>query len=331
MRRGKLQTAKTPIDLVPLEQGLPRNIKRYTDQAQRGLKFLLAHQNEDGSFSAAADEVNAQLIVSSLCGLALHTGGDSEQCQTAANRCLEFVLSQLTEDRTLDPLAASYALEFLVEMALPPANMQQLGKCLGTIMESQQENGGWLTSADEATDSEAGDESPTTDRCDVLGTFATNQILLSLAVAERNGMSGDNGPIEKAVAYLKSQAEARISSPVDRRIKAGLSAGTAAALIALNVDRADALLTRLAKESLRLAEDIPKSRALSVPHTFSAAMLSRQSGVNSWIDHHRHAKLLLSQLQLSDGSFEQIAGANPLRWTSNKRGTTTIGGRLTTA
>ena len=99
-------------------------------------------------------------------------------------------------------------------------------------MESQQENGGWLTSADEATDSEAGDESPTTDRCDVLGTFATNQILLSLAVAERNGMSGDNGPIEKAVAYLKSQAEARISSPVDRRIKAGLSAGTAAALIA---------------------------------------------------------------------------------------------------
>ena len=118
VRRGKLQTAKTPIDLVPLEQGLPRNIKRYTDQAQRGLKFLLAHQNEDGSFSAAADEVNAQLIVSSLCGLALHTGGDSEQCQTAANRCLEFVLSQLTEDRTLDPLAASYALEFLVEMAL---------------------------------------------------------------------------------------------------------------------------------------------------------------------------------------------------------------------
>ena len=48
---------------------------------------------------------------------------------------------------------------------------------------------------------------------------------------------------------------------------------------------------------------------MSVPHTFSAAMLSRQSGVNSWIDHHRHAKLLLSQLQLSDGSFEQIAGS----------------------
>ena len=38
----------------------------------------------------------------------------------------------------------------------------------------------------------------------------------------------------------------------------------------------------------------------------TAAILSRQLGVNSWVDHHRHAKLWLSQLQLSDGSFEEV-------------------------
>jgi hypothetical protein len=320
VRNGKLQTVKTQIDLVPLERGLPLEVQRYAEQADRGLQFLLSQQQDDGSFSAASDDASATLIVSSLCGLALHADSDCDECQSAAQKCAEYVAAQVTDEAPVNPLTASYALMFLAESAPPPANMQPLGKCLKTIAASQQENGGWLTRGAEAgseeansdktdseeADRESSDAESVVDRCDLLGTFATNQILFALGVAERSGMMGDNASIEKAVAYLKSQAKARISSPIDRRIKAGLSAGTVAALNAVNVDRSDELVTRLTKETIRLAEEIPYSRALSVPHTLSAATLSRQSGVNTWIDHHRHAKLLVTQLQRSDGGFEKI-------------------------
>ena len=303
LRNGKLQTAKGEVELVPLEQGLPLAIDRYREIASRAADYLAAQQGEDGSFAAAVDEPDPRILVSSLCGLAMHSVGSHA---AAVDKCVNFVTGQLKDPGTNDPLVAAYALMFLVETAPPLENQAALANCLRVIREGQTETGSWLPGV--TSEEEVGEV------CDVQGTFATNQILLALGVAERNGLVGDNEPIEKAVGYLKSQAKLRIAADLDRRTKAGLSAGTAAAMLSLNMDRADQVVTRLSKEAFRLAESIPHSRELAVPHTLAAAIISRQSGVGAWIDHHRHAKLLVSQLQQADGSFEPVPNANQDRW-----------------
>ena len=303
VRGGTLHTASTKVELVPLEQGLPLAIDRYRQIASRAAAYLAEHQADDGSFAPAADDRDARLIVSSLCGLAMHQVGDHAD---AVQRCVAYVTGQIDDPGISDPLVAAYALMFLVEVDPPPAHTERLARCLQVIRESQTESGAWLPQDHD-------DDEPA---CDPQGTFATNQVLLALGIAERDGFVGPNDVIEKAVGYLKRQARLRIAADLDRRTKAGLSAGSAAAMVVLNMDRADPLVTRLSKEAFRLAEDIPQSRTLAVPHGLAAALISRQSGVAAWIDHHRHAKLMLSQLQRADGSFESvpIQQPRPLEW-----------------
>ena len=309
VREGDLLSVSASVELVPLEQGLPLAIERYRQIASRAAGYLAQHQADDGSFAPAGDDRDARLIVSSLCGLAMyHTGNHAE----AVQQCVAYVTSQVDDPGISDPLVAAYVLMFLVEVDPPPAHTDRLARCLQVIRESQTESGAWLPRPDD-------EDEPA---CDPQGTFATNQVLLALGIAERDGFVGPNDVIEKAVAYLKTQAKLRIAADIDRRTKAGLSAGSAAAMVVLNMDRADPLVTRLRKEAFRLAEDIPQSRTLAVPHGLAAALISRQSGVATWIDHHRHAKLMLSQLQRADGSFESvpIQKSQPLEWENRVAG-----------
>jgi len=132
--------------------------------------------------------------------------------------------------------------------------------------------------------------------------------LLAIGALERKGMSGENDVIEKACGYLQQQAESRIPSSVDRRTKAALSAGTAAALVALNCDRNDSALQELRGVAMERAEDMFFAPSLGLPGLVHTALSSRQLGNESWMQFHNAFKHLGIVLQNPTGGFHTYPG-----------------------
>ncbi len=312
LRHGQLREAVLPLHREPLERGLPWEVGRYRTAVQLGLDYLKAQQQPDGSVATSANSAAATICTTAISGLAFLARDDF---RPQAKQCSQFVKQHLA-DAERSPVVAAYALMLLCEgkAAIPDlADLKPIGQLIESLASQQREDGGWDAGLGETDIQSTGDdETPiaTADdgRVDVEGTFVTNQVLLALGLAERNGIVIDNSRIEKAIAFLKEQAKARIASPIDRRLKAGLSAGTIAAMVELNVDRSDSFLVDLFREVRARLGDLYFSPSLAVPHTLVAAVCSRQSGGPAWIAFHSQSKFLLTSLQQLDGRFVRYPG-----------------------
>ncbi len=125
---------------------------------ERGLDFLEAHQNRDGSFGTDAEDPDAHVGVTALAGLAFLAGGHAPGRGArgkASVRCLESVLSALDSDSGLivtertfaSPMYShAFATLYLAE-AYGTSERDDVGRALrraiDLIVSAQNPGGGW--------------------------------------------------------------------------------------------------------------------------------------------------------------------------------------------
>ena len=335
LRGGEYQTTSLTVGIPSIDEGLPLATERGVTASKQGLEQLAQLQLEDGSYACDSGDAGGKLAVTAMAGLAFLSADEStaENFKSNADACLEFVSSQLEDGISeMDPLIGAYVGMFLAETdvgLLEEQWLDKIGGLSGLFGSTQHESGGWHVTdntsdpQEETTDEDANDEVDSANTevaadeseadsenpaVDVFGTFSTNQILLAIGALERKGMSGENDVIEKACGYLQQQAEVRIPSSVDRRTKAALSAGTAAALVALNCDRNDLALKELRVIAMERAEDMFFAPSLGLPGLVHTALSSRQLGNESWLQFHNAFKHLGIVLQDPNGGFHTYPG-----------------------
>ena len=336
IRSGKYATASLKTDLTSLDEDLPLANKRFIDSSTAILKQLVELQQEDGSFLAVGDDPEHQLIVSSLCGLALCSADESIKSELAPSlkqvkKYLEGKLSSAEFARELNPLTAAYICNFLAECDLSPSreNWTETVKVLSfAFASSQHDSGGWNVSELAGMDGEPTDEEASegdsmaesseelASQPDVFATFTTNVVLTAVGALERAGFSIENDMVEKGVAYLHDQADLRIPSSLDRRTKGILSAGTVVALVALNLDQSDLKLRNYLKNAQERAHDMYSAPRLALPGMLHSAIASRQLGNESWLQQHNATKHQLVSMHDELGRYVAYPGvvSEPLEW-----------------
>ena len=173
--------------------------------------------------------------------------------------------------------------------------MPRLLGLMAGLAKSQHASGGWSV-----------DESAESDAIDVVGTHTTNQVVLALGMQERGGVTTSADVIEKACQYLNDQITARAGGRLDRRVRAGLMAGTGAALVAVNCQLSDPVLRQAIDDCQdRLGERVSAPR-FALPSVLSSAILARQTGDDNWLLHHNAIKYWLASVQSPDGTFHSI-------------------------
>ena len=313
-------------DLSSLDEGLPLAVQRYEEAIDNALERLCTLQRDDGSFAVEGDSLPAIIRTTAVASLALHGGGASDEgskFHEVLSKSREFLATQIdshVEERAtskpassepadgntpklvsakskLDPITTAYALQFLAEAEIPVLQaewMQRLSSLVACIADSQSDSGGWMTAQSRATsevEAEADEAPPSETQVDPLGTHATNQVLLALGALERKGMMGDNKMIANACKYLKEQATARVADgSMDRRTKAALLAGTAAAMTGVNCDRADGFLISSGKECAARTSDLFDAPELAMSGLVSNALFARAMGNEAWIAFHNATK-----------------------------------------
>ena len=319
----------------PLDDGLPNEVIRFTTLAKQGVNHLSTLQNSDGSFGAENVSLDSKLQITAMAGLALLSVED-KQYQPAIDNCKQFIAAQLdqmastpkelesddenksTEESQpskmvqmttmqmptleIEPLTAAYIAQFLSESNVSMMDQNWMGRLIGIVgalNQTQSESGGWNV-ADDFEDGSV----------DIAGTFTSNQCLLAIGMLERMGVSSNSESIKKACEFLKTQLIARAGSSVDRRIKAGLTAGTGAALFAINCDPSDTILEQTITDGLELVREMHMSPSLNLPGLLSVATLARQAGDGKWVQFHEEAKLYLSAAASPDGQFFTTPGSN---------------------
>ncbi len=329
--------------LTSLDDGLPLSVSRYDRALEQALGRLSSLQQENGSFSASTGDLVATLRTSAVAGLALLGGGasaDGSPFHDALNKCQQFIADQIdahTEESTppiepdtgtakfvaagksnLDPLTVAYVLQFLAESDVPLLDavwMKRLSSLLATISANQAASGGWMIAASNIDDASEDESIPADEHVtvDVVGTHATNQVLLALGAIERKGVMSDNGSIANACKYLKEQATARVADgSIDRRTKAALLAGTGAAMIGINCDRNDGFLLGSMKECSVRTADLLEAPTLGLPGVVANALFARAMGNESWIGFHNATKYQWASKLDSKGAFHLRTGSQPL-------------------
>lgn len=324
LRSGKYETVSLRHGQTSLDEGLPTQVTRFDQAAQRALQQLAGTQHEDGSFGITDKNPDDQLRITSLVGLAMLASGDDDFRENV-NKCLTFLGAEIdarseTESSAapgseaehgqpgairislpqvdLDPLTCSYVLQFLAEsqvQMMDPAWMKRIMGLTGAMTSSQSESGGWSSAESASSDESA---------IDISGTHTTNQALLAMGMWERKGVMHQGDALQRACGFLKQQADARSESSLDRRTKAALSAGTAAALIAINCQPSDPFLKQMIDECMSRAADVQNAPSLSCPGLMSTALVARASGNESWVQFHTAAKIPLVSAQRPDGTFQ---------------------------
>ena len=130
-------------------------------------------------------------------------------------------------------------------------------------------------------------------------------MLLALGALERKGFEPDLPVVQRACKYLDGQAKLRIPSSLDRRVKAALSAGSAAALVAINCDRGNENLNRMFEEAIGRAGDIHSSPQLGWPGYLNLAIVSRQLGWVSWTRFHNATKYFAISICEPGGAVDE--------------------------
>ena len=316
-----------------LDDGLPSEVVRFVNSAKRGVDYLVTLQNSDGSFGTESFSLDSRLQITAISGLAL-LSVKNEQNQSAVDKCKQYIAARLDQmsstpeatpaeqsddvendsagviQRTfvqmpeleIDPLTASYVAQFLSESNVSMLDQKWMGRLIGlagALSKTQAENGGWNT----ADDSEEGS-------VDIAATFVSNQCLLAIGMLERMGVSANPETVKNACEFLKSQLPARAGSPVDRRVKAALTAGTGVALYAINCQPSDSFLEQTIEDGLELVREMHMSPSLNLPGLLSTAVLARQAGDGKWVRFHEDAKLYLTAAASPDGQFFTPPGSN---------------------
>ena len=345
-REGRCQSITLPISLVSLDEGLPYAVRRYSDAAVRGLSYLAGLQQADGSFGSESLGKDARLQITSLAGLAFLAAAE-EQFIPAADAALKYVGAELdssmeeepseslpvetsddlqpdTAVKTimalpkvdLDPLTASYVAMFLSESNIGKLDqtwMRRQLAVIGSLSTSQHQSGAWLADRDSP---ETSDSTELERMNTVANTFVTNQVVLAMGMLERNGlmMNQGNDSLQRACKYLKSQLTARAAQDLDRRIKAGLDAGTAAALVSINCQRSDPTLSHATESGLTNINERPAAPSVALPGLLATAVLARQTDKQNWIRFYQDTKHWLISLQSPDGRFARLpdSGYQPL-------------------
>ncbi len=319
-RAGRFETTELNTDLESLDEGLPLPVDRFSHAAQAALQQLADLQLEDGSFTVDSGDTEGKLMATAMSGLAFLAAGNSEGQAFAQpiESCLRFLgdrideLQTETEPRPLDPLTAAWLGMFLAESDAPLFEdqwLERFGFVLDSLLNSQDVSGGWSVAevVDDANDDDEKDNLNGR-TVDVMGTFATSQVLMALGALERKELATENEAIEKGFSWLQEQSRLRIPGSIDRRVKSILSAGTAAALVVCNCDDNDVQLGELVKHALERAGDVYTAPQFGLSGFFLTALATRQSGNEAWLRFHNSIKHLAISLQRPDGRIVPYPG-----------------------
>ncbi len=328
LRSGEFHVATLETDLQSLDDGLPETSHRLIDMSVSSLKKLASFQVQDGSFVVDTQDQRQTLTTTALAGLALISADKSvvEDFSGNVQRCRDFIASKLDEmaaqtegDNTLDPLTAACVAIFLAKSDAPLGEAEWLDRfslVVQAMEQSQHESGGWnvdesMVLAQPAPDTANGKndrEQIERPAPDMRGIFTTNLVLLAIGALERKGLSGDNQLIENGCRWLKQQSRVAVASSLDRRTKASLSAGTVAALLALNCNRNDPDLREYFNIVMERVHDIYFAPQMGEMGLFLAALSARQMGSRDWLPFHLGIKHLEVSLQSPDGSLVRFPG-----------------------
>ena len=302
LRGGEYLTVDMETDFKSLDENLPNASPRIIASVENALEYLASQQQDDGSFAVAKEDLDARLISTSLAGLAFLSGDKSLRARHEANvrQCLAFIQSKLTGDvpKGLQPIACAYVAQFLSESdaELLEENWLDVFSVLNDVFETTQlESGAW-TYLPVLEGESAGPHSAT-----IADTHVTNQVLLAIAALDRKGFSLEPKTMEAACALLDREGRVRIASGMDRRVKGALSAGTAAALLALNCDHGNPTFRRYLDNALERSRDMNTSPMVSLPGLFNCALVARHADTQSWIEFHNRTKYVAGSLFLPNG------------------------------
>ena len=214
--------------------------------------------------------------------------------------------SAKTPNYDIEPSKVSYSLMFLAEADVPMKDGKWKPRIQGLIQsltQAQEDSGAWGMPPTQQT-AEEGSEQSSLDEV-AINSYAsqtTNRVLLALGMMERKGIPSNPKTISKACGYLKTQFTERASVKLDRRTKAGLAAGTSAALHSINCQPRDAFLLEAMESALaNMEERISIYDGLSF--ALETAVFARQSNKENWQQFYDSYKYLLSSFQKPDGSF----------------------------
>ncbi len=310
LRDSRLTKIELTVDQKPIDDGLPLASDRFIDLTKFALDYLASRQNLDGSFPTQRNEWNAKRISTSLAGLAFLSAAPSiaDNYKSNIGDCLSFISKSFsdTQSRPVDPLTIAYVVQFFAESDIQfiEANwLDVIGALTEQLTDQQNESGAWAIRAESSLDTP-----PASNEIDIAGTFITNQVLLAIGALERKGFEPDAHVIEKACQFLQSQSIMRTPSDIDRRIKAVLSAGTAAALIAINCDRNSEPLGLYVQEVSDRFSDVHSSPALNWPGFLHVAILARQNNNETWLKFHDATKYISVQRIQMDGKVVDLPG-----------------------
>ena len=223
-----INLAQAPTDRVGTMDLMTPEVSR---SILRGLAFLAARQNEDGSFGTGVYGRN--VAVTSLCAMAFVSNGSSPgrgPHGEIINRAIAYVQGQssesgfinFTESTSRGPMYGhGFATLFLAEvygMSLQPQLREQLSRATALIVATQNEAGGWRYQ-------------PRRDEADLSVTVCQ---LMALRAVRNAGVFVPNTTVDQAVEYIK-----RCQNPDGgfsyRVVEAGKSAfpRSAAAIVAL--------------------------------------------------------------------------------------------------
>jgi squalene cyclase len=181
----------------------------------RGLKWLVAQQHEDGGFGAGPARGNA--AVCALAGMAMLSGGSTPgrgPYGGQLNRCVEYLLQCAQPSGFIaGPNASSqpmyghgFATMFLAEccgMSPRPELREKLAKAVNIIVNSQNKEGGWRYK-------------PVRDEADISVTVCE---IMALRAARNAGLFVPNETIDRSIDYVKRSQNAdggfmyRLQSP----------------------------------------------------------------------------------------------------------------------
>ena len=308
LRNGKFATAKLETQISSLDENLPLATERIVASVDGAIQHLAALQQTNGSFLASSNDVQSQLVATSLAGLALLSADESNSRKYSSHvqACLSFIAARFADElpEDMNALTCAYVAQFLAESDIDLLEenwLDVISVINDNIAQTQLEFGAWsINSLEEAA---TDDEQQVLVRLAVLRTYITNQVLLAIAAWDRRGFALNPRMVQKACAFLDEEGKARVPRRMDRRTKAALSAGTAAALIALNCDRGNSQLRRYMEEALSRASDLNSSPSLSLPGLFQCGMAARQLDTPAWLRFHSQIRYLAASLFELDGAI----------------------------
>src|SRR5262245_26801111 len=283
-------------------------IKRSTQDAiDRGLVWLAARQNEDGSFGASGYSRNVAVV--SLAGMAFLSGGHTPgrgEYGLAVNRCVNYILQAADESGFVcEPLYTShgpmydhgFGTLFLAEVyGMSPDSLvrDKLAKAVRLIVTTQNPDGGWRYQ-------------PKNSEADISVTICQ---VMALRAARNAGIYVPNETIDRCVDYVKRSQNAdggfmyMISGGPSRFPR---SAAGIVALYSAGIYEGDEIRKGLEylEQYVPAAEDFSRDTHAMYGHYY-AVQAMWQAGGEHWQKWYPAVHDVLLKTQQEDGSWMDL-------------------------